>query len=296
MAFILKPETVEKYILATVESKVIGSRSVTYSLTGSIGGFSKPIHAIFDPDLDTNRFFVSQDLGAGIKIINATTFATISTIPAHTSVVGMARDPDPLVTKIYCCLNDGLYVLDTATLSLTRVVVGSLFRFVTVDPDLTRDRILYTCAGRVYVIKRSDFSPIADYLLAPGTEVTASEGIAFDPIAANNRFLLVNRNAQTCKLINGVDFSTIRQTTAFSGVPVHILFDELDQFASFLICDINGGNFVRSIQTLTFQTINTITGFNTPVTISIDPRLERGRYLVCNYNGNTISILTRTDS
>ena len=56
MAFVLKPNPNSKYLLKTIENKLIASKSFTYGLIGTIGGFNQPTGIAWDPDVTKNRF------------------------------------------------------------------------------------------------------------------------------------------------------------------------------------------------------------------------------------------------
>lgn len=266
-------------------------KSYNYSIVATISGIFTPVGICFDPNVANNRFFVASQSQGRIYVIDASSLAIITYITGITSPVGLSKDPDPTSNKIYAVGSDGVYVLNTLTLTLTKVNNGG-GRFITVDTDLTRDRILYTSGSVVRVIKRSDFSFIAAYTLGSSSSF-GCEGIAFDPISTNNRFLLVNRTERRCRMVSGVDFTILGQTTGFSGEPIDILFNELEQFSNFLITDVYTGNYVRFLTTNGFSPVSVVSGFNTPVSIEIDPNLSNERYFVTNYGGNSVSVLKR---
>jgi len=161
-----------------------------------------------------------------------------------------------------------------------------------------------------------------------------NDGIAFDPVVANNRVFVLNESLNTISVLNATTFSVITTITGITSSPFCICFEPA---GSYLLVGCLGGNIYKiNANTLiatpvitgatnitgiaidpvsgnnrfiiaryatnnlyvydatTYTLTNTITGLNQPFGIAFDPVVANNRLLVCNNGNGTISVLDGT--
>lgn len=263
-------------------SKVLTVKAANYQIIATIAGIAGASGSCFDTI--NNRVFVSSYNDSKVYYVDADTYAILGSISGFSNPLGLTFD----ITRncVYVCSNNGIYKIDVTSLTYTQVYNHNNCRFLAIDPDLSRDRFLFTDGNLVNVIKHSNYTKLNSYSLG------AQEGIRFDPVASNNRFLMVNRSGKILRLVSGVDFTVIAQTLPnFIGDPIDITFNPFEANATFFITDGYGGSSVRLFTTNGFTPVKSITGVNVPVSITVNPDLPKGLMYVTNFSGNSVSVL-----
>lgn len=161
-----------------------------------------------------------------------------------------------------------------------------------------------------------------------------NDGIAFDPIIANNRVFVLNESLNTISVLNANTFSVIATITGITASPFCICFEPAGSYllvgclsgaiykinaitlaATIIITDANNvtgiaidpvssnnrfiiARFVTNnlyvYDATTYTVTNTITGLNQPFGIAFDPVVYNNRLFVCNNGNGTISVLDGT--
>lgn len=288
------------YILLPQPNKVyLDNVGVKYQILSYIGGFTGAVSLVFDRNPTNNRLFVTGS--NGIYIVDATTFSIIRTIAGTESTRYLFMANDPVLPLIYITSRDGFYTIDTtkitSNISTTKVfdnpfgtdpddqLIG-----VTVDPDLTRNRILYTQKNKVYSIDRTTFAPIGNYVMTSITSNVGLGGINFDPVTSNNRFLVVLRSEKIIRLVDGDTFETISQAPAPADTtPLNVVFDGLNQGLTYFVCQV-GRVSISGANSLLENSSFSISGALQDIKLDLN---NPDRYFVTDYSNNRVIVLKK---
>jgi YVTN family beta-propeller protein len=124
--------------------------------------------------------------------------------------------------------------------------------------------------------------------------VTNPFGIAFDPVAANNRFLVCGFGGIVYS-IDATNLAITNSVTGFGNQTIGITFDISEQNNRFLVCSSQSG-VIAIGDSGTLALTGTLSSFTNPRFIAFDPILANNRFLVSDFGANEIVLVNQVSS